>query len=136
LLDDETRDGWIVVYGIRIRHRADAGPTTGDSGRSASRNCLFVLLTRLAQMCVQVDEARRDDQTSSVDHVRLFGNGLAAIEQADDAAVFDQQAAPTGVNLLRGVDYITICNQQLHYWVTLRSRFCLLTGAVSSSAST
>ena len=75
---------------------------------------LFVLLTRFAQMRVQIDKAGRDDQSGGVENVRLFGNLLAPIKQTYDTAVFNQEASTTGVNLLRGIDHVTICNQQLH----------------------
>ena len=75
-----------------------------------------------------------DDQSGRVENVRLFGNGLAAIEQTNNTAIFNQHASTTGVNLLRRIDHVTICNQQLHSWFTLRSRFCFLAAVFLQTA--
>ena len=123
LFDDETRDGGIVVDRIGVRHRTDAGPTAGDRRGRAAGDRLFVLLTRLTQVRVQIDETGRDDQSGCVEHVRVFGRGFRAVEQTDDTAFFDQHVA-TGVDLLRRIDHISIRNQQFHCWGALRSRFC------------
>ena len=64
---------------------------------------------RLAQVRVKIDETRRDDQTGRVQHLDAAGNFLAAIKETDDAAIFDQKIL-AGVNSLRRIDYVAVCD--------------------------
>src|SRR6185503_1084716 len=85
-------------------------------------------------MCVQIDEAWCDDQASCIEDMGVFRRELGAVEQTDDTAFIDQDVA-SGVYLLCRIDHVAIRNQQFHCWGALRSRFCFLTGGVSSSFS-
>ena len=53
--------------GMRVRHRADGREAARGRGARAGRDRLLVLEARLAEVRVQVDEARRDDEARGVD---------------------------------------------------------------------
>jgi hypothetical protein len=56
--DDHLGDGAVVVDGLRVGHRAHHDEAPGGGGAGARDDVLFVLVARLAQVRVQVDEAR------------------------------------------------------------------------------
>ena len=109
LLDDETGHRRVVVDGVGVRHRADARAAARDGRRRARRDRLLVLLPRLAQVRVQVDEAGRDDEARSVEDLRALGPRLAATEQPGHAAVLDEHVQ-AGVDALRRVDHVSVCD--------------------------
>ena len=61
-------------------------------------------------MRVQIDEARRDDQSGSVNHLRAFRSCFRAIEETGDATVFKQKIS-AGVDFLRRIDHVPVCDQ-------------------------
>ena len=61
LLDDELRDAGVVVDRIGVRHARDRGESAGDRRGRAAGDRLLVLLSRLAEVHVDVDQSGRDD---------------------------------------------------------------------------
>ena len=72
LLDHETGHRSVVVYRMRVRHRAHRRKTAGHRGGRAAGNRLFVFLARLAQVHVHVDETGRNNQARRVDNFSVF----------------------------------------------------------------
>jgi hypothetical protein len=70
-----------------------------------------VLLTRLTQVRVQVDEAGGGDEAGGVDDLDVRSFDL--LVDAGDRAVLDQDVE-RGVELLRGIDDARVGNEQVH----------------------
>lgn len=62
LLEDEARDAGVVVHRIRVGHARDGGEPARDRRVDTRGHRFLVLLPRLAQVHVHVDEARADDE--------------------------------------------------------------------------
>ena len=58
LLQDQLRDAGVVVDRLGVRHARHGGEAAGHRRRDAGRHRFLVLLPRLAQVHVHVDEAR------------------------------------------------------------------------------
>ena len=111
-----------VNHWRRVGHGADRGEPAGSSGGSTAGDSLFVILTGLTQMDVQVDETRRNDEAARVelfvgaaaDFIRQSDLSHAAIPQEDvhgrvdlrpridQVAAFDQQARGFAFLVLSG----------------------------------
>ena len=112
---DQLGDAGVIVHRRRIGHARDRGEAAGDRGRRAGGDRLLVLLPRLAQMDVHVDQAGTDHQPRR--HVHDF----AAIRQADrqiapdarDAIAVDEQIE-RAVEAGRRVDHPSAPKQPLH----------------------
>ena len=88
---------------LRLRqggHRADRSEAARDRGRRARRDSLFVFLSGLAQVRVEVYEAGRDDEPRRVEDLDALGCRLTAAEQSSHATVFNQDVA-AAVHILR-----------------------------------
>ena len=70
--------------------QATAGEAAGRRGQGAGAHRLLVLLARLAQMDVDVDQPGRDDQPGGVDRLGALGLVDPAVDPGD-GAVLDQQ---------------------------------------------
>ena len=62
LLQDEQRDAGVVVHRLGVRHAGDGGEAARDSRGRAGGDRLLMFLTGLAQVHVNIDEARCDDE--------------------------------------------------------------------------
>jgi hypothetical protein len=89
LLHDEPDRRLIVDRRIRVRHGADAREATGGRGHGPRGNGLAVLLARLAQMGVDIDETGRDHQPAHIAYLRALWRALVAAH-ARNAAVGNQ----------------------------------------------
>ena len=100
LLQDVFRDAGVVVHRHRVRHARDGREAAGHGGRGAGRHSFLVLLPRLAQMYMHVDQAGTHDEAARhLDHGRArVGRQIAA--NARDAIAVDQHVerpvAPVG----------------------------------------
>ena len=87
-LEDEFGDAGVVVHRVRVRHARDRGESASDRRRGSSRDRLLVLLTRLAQVDVDVDQARADDQTGrNLDDGHIAVDGKISAHTRDAIAV-------------------------------------------------
>src|SRR5690606_10230459 len=86
LREDEADGGGVVDRRVGVRHGADGGEPTGGSGTRARRDRLLVLAAWLAQVDVDVDEPRRDDEAGDVDHLGPVGRRDVA-PHTDDCAL-------------------------------------------------
>ena len=83
-----------VGDGARVGHREDGGVAARCRGRGPGGDGLGVLATGLAEVHVEVDEARQGDQTVGVEHLDV----AARAHRADlpDDAVLDEQVGGVG----------------------------------------
>ena len=83
-------DARLVEGRCRVGHRADRGEAAVRGRRQSGRHRLGVLVARLAQVRVEVDEARRDHDPAGVDPLRVGatepGDGLEDPVAHDDLA--------------------------------------------------
>jgi hypothetical protein len=80
----------VVVDRIGVGHAGDAGEAARRRRPRAALDRLLVLLPRLAQVDVDVDEAGADDAAGGVEGAHPAG-GLDAAADLGDLAVLDQQ---------------------------------------------
>ena len=99
-----------VHRGLRVRHRADRREAAARSRRHARRHRLLVLLARLAQVRVQVDEARRDDPPRRLQHGRP--RAVDVRPQRRDPAVADQHVERR-IDAAARVDHASAADQQV-----------------------
>ncbi len=108
-LDDEFGDRGVIVDRIGVRHARDGGEPAGHGRRRAGRDRLLVLLPRLAQVHVDVDEARRhDERIRQRDDARAFRRQVAA-DRADLCPVDEQVESPVPAG--GGVDDVNVLEQ-------------------------
>jgi hypothetical protein len=89
-------------------------PGTGKKPRSrsgAGHDRFFVRLPRLAQMHVQVDESRSDDQPAGIENLRIVSCHLAGFSDLGDEAIAQENIA-FGIKALRGIDHAAIAEEQ------------------------
>src|SRR5450759_327561 len=72
LADDEAHRRLVVGDRISVRHRANRGESSGRGGPRSGRDRLDIFAPRLPQMTVNIDEARRDDESGTVDYIGFF----------------------------------------------------------------
>ena len=96
--EDVVGDGAVVVDGARVRHTRDRREAAGRRRARARRDGLLVLMAGLAQVDVDVDEARADDLARGVHDLRPRGHRQARPD-ALDLAVGDQHV----LHAVRGV---------------------------------
>ena len=93
LLQNQPRHAGVVVHRLGVRHARDRGKSAGHRRGDAGRDRLLVLLPRLAQVHVHVDEAGAHDQAGrQVDDlgaVRLqigsdLGDAIAVDQHVED----------------------------------------------------
>src|SRR5258708_19539372 len=107
-----------VHYGRGIRHRTNRRETSRSSGSGAACDGFFVALAGLAEVNVQIDESRSDDQTAGI---KLFiGAATDLVRQGNlsDTAVA-QKNVHGRVDLRRRVDNMATFDKN-------RSRFGLI----------
>ena len=91
LLADEAGHCGGVVDRVGIRHAGHAGEAAGDRGARTGQHRLLVLVARLAQMNVHVDQPRGDHAARHVDPVGLDPGESVGRAHLADGAVFHQQ---------------------------------------------
>ena len=74
----------------RVRHGADRGKSTGGSGGRARRDRLFVHLSGLAQVHVQIDKAGSDDESTSIEFLVRTALDFVGSGDFGDATIFQQ----------------------------------------------
>ena len=89
-----------VDRGFGVGHAGDGGKPARQGRRRAGGDGLVVFASRLAQVNVHVDQARRDDFAAGVDDQVL---AVARRVVAGDAAVLDEQIGHA-IQLLAGID--------------------------------
>ena len=102
----------VVVDRIGVGHRRHRGEAAGRSGTGAAFYRLLVLLARLAQVDVHVDQPRSHHQTLGVDDLGATPR-TQALTQPDDLAVLDQDIADR-VEILRRIDDPAAADEELH----------------------
>src|SRR5262249_46520706 len=101
-----------------------------NRGEPAPRGCtrprlnrLRRFLPRLAQVCVQIDEAWRNDQARSIKHLRAGGRAKATrLRDLNNFFSLDEDVARR-VRIRRRIDHAPVLNQK-HWripWVLLRA---------------
>ena len=70
-IEDVLRDGRAVVRRLRVRHARDRREAAGERCRDAGRDRLLVLVPRLAQVDMHVDEPGDDEKPARVERLRL-----------------------------------------------------------------
>src|SRR5262249_15339246 len=65
---DEASDRGVVVNRLRVRHAAHGGEAPAGRGSGACLDSLGRFLAWLAQVNMQVNEARRDDKAGGVEY--------------------------------------------------------------------
>ena len=108
--DDHLRYGPLVVRGKGVGHRADSGVAARYGCASSGGDGLLVLLPRLAQVRVQIDESRDDDEARGIDH---FSSLSKFFPDFRDLAIFDEDV-DFGVEALARIDNATVVNQNSH----------------------
>src|SRR5207253_1338363 len=89
-LHDVAGDESAIVHRLRVGHAADRGEPTGGGRAGAALDSLRMLETGLAQMNMNIDEARRYDKARGVEHLGLrMGKVLA---DGGDLAIHKQDA--------------------------------------------
>src|SRR5208282_1404748 len=94
------------------------GESPGGGGGGSGGDRLFVVLSWLAQVNVQVNESGGDDQAASVEF--FVGAATNFVGQSDlgDAAVA-QQHVHGGVDLRRGIDQVAAFNEETLVFLTV-----------------
>ena len=81
----------LSLTGFGVRHAGHRGEAAGDRGRGAGRNRFLVLLPRLAQVHVHVDETRdRSRAGRNVDDLGAVGERPQIAADLRDAIAVDQ----------------------------------------------
>jgi hypothetical protein len=109
LLEDELRDTGVVVDRIRVRHARDGGESARDRRRGTAGDRFFMLLPGLAQVHVNVDEARRDDPAAR-DLEYLGAIDRKVLPDALDLPVFNQHIE-FAVPAVGGIDHAPVLQQ-------------------------
>ena len=89
LTNDEADRSLIVRHRICIRHRAHCREAAGRRGPCATRDRLDVFPSRLSQMAVNIDEARRHDAFGAVDDFGVVGQLDAPADRFDYAGGYE-----------------------------------------------
>jgi hypothetical protein len=101
-LEDRAGDARGVVDRLGVRHRAHRGEPARRRRPRACRDRLLVLAPGLAQVRVQVDEARAHDAAERVQDRRALG--VEPLAHAHDAPVLDAHVR-RAVDVVRRVDH-------------------------------
>ncbi len=96
-----------VIHGAGVGHGADGGKAAGGCGHGAAGDRLFVGLAGLAQVNVNIDEARCDDESAGVEAFIGATAQLARRSHFRDTAVFEQEVV-FPLELLGGVNEETV----------------------------
>ena len=103
LLQDVLGDAGVVVHRIGVRHAGDGGEAAGHRRGRAGRDRLLVLLARLAQVHVHVDQARaHDERAGDLDDGRPGVDRQIAADPGDPIAV--DQHVEHAVPAVRRID--------------------------------
>ena len=109
---DVLADRPVVVDRLGVGHTRHGRKAAGGRRQRATADGLFVLLPRLAQMDVHVDEARGHHLTRGVHHFGTPGPGDFLVHPGD-VAVFHQYLV-RAVQILARVNHPPAAKQQLH----------------------
>ena len=90
-----------VDHGLRVRHAADRGESSGSSCRSAGGDRFFVALAGFSQVNMQINESGSNDQSTGVE---FFMRGTARLARR------------------RNFSHLAVAQQDVHERVDLRSR--------------
>jgi hypothetical protein len=111
-IDDVVGGGGVVIDGLGVGHARDRREAARGRRAPARADALLVLLARLAQVAVQVDEARRHPAAGRLDHERVVDAQLPADRR--DPAVCDQEIADL-VALGRRVEHARSAHEDLRH---------------------
>ena len=100
-----------IVHRLGVRHAADGGEPARRRRPRPALDGLGVLETRLAQMHVHVDEARRHDHPRGVEHLRLRRGEIR--RDARDPPVHNQHVRHA-VRVRRRVDHPSVPDHDRH----------------------
>src|SRR5262249_52084157 len=103
LCADVVSDRPVVVHGLGVGHAADRREAAGRGRSRARRDRFLVLVTRLAQVHVHVDESRTHPLAGCVDFRRALRRREPAAD-ARDLAVLDQHVLD-GIDRPCGIDH-------------------------------
>jgi hypothetical protein len=112
LLQNELRDPGVIVDRVGVGHAGDGREAARHRRGRSGRDRLLVLLTRLAQMHVHIDETGDDEPPArDVEHLGAIDRQVAT--DSCDAPVFDQDVE-RAVALSGRIDDASPLQQQLH----------------------
>ena len=119
LLQDVACHRRAVVDRMGVGHAAHAREAAARRGAGAGDDVLLVLLARIAQMAVHIDEARRDDLARCVHHLHALGAQVFA--DAGDFSIPDQNIH-NRVNAVLRIDHAAAANENriVHPYASLR----------------
>ena len=109
---DVVGDGAVVVDREGVGHAAHGGEPAGRGRARPAGNGLLVLVARLAQVGVDVDEAGADDLARRVDDGGP-GVGIEGLADPRDPSLGDQQVLDR-VHPRRGIEDAAISDQEIH----------------------
>ena len=96
---------------LRVRHATNGSESSGSSGSRAGRDGLLVTLPGLAQMDMQVNEARSDDQTTRIEFLVRRTARFARRRDLSHLPIA-QQNIHRGVQLRAGINKPPALDQQ------------------------
>ena len=109
----------LVVQGrFGVGHAADRREPAGDGGRGAAGDGLFLLVARLAEMHVNVDQPRRDEAPRGVDQAIGFARGSTPIPATFPSRI--EQIRPL-LQFLRGIEDRAVLDQDAGHNLTFMS---------------
>src|SRR5262249_34345981 len=128
LFENETRDRRVVIDRVGIRHATDRGESASHSRARSRFDGLLVFEARLAQMHMQVNEARSNDQSRGVKSFNTICPDIFV--NHCDFAVLNQEITAS-FKSLRGVNDCAVANQQSRH--NLNSRLIAVFRSVYGS---
>ena len=111
-LEDAIGDRDVVVHRVGVRHAGHRGEPARGGGAGPALDVLLVLLARLAEVDVHVDEAGGHDEPPGVQDL-VPGPGDDLGRGADDPPLLDEEVEPP-VGPIRWVDEPSAFNEQWH----------------------
>ena len=124
-IDDEARDGRVVVHRLGVRHAANGREAAARGGKRAGLDGFGIFLPGFAQVHVHINEARRDDQAGGVEDFRAVGTSDFSRRGDFGDALAVQQNVARRIGLRRGIEHAAVLNQKHGQipWVSLRLSF-------------
>ena len=109
---DVLGDRAIVVWRRGIGHTGDGGKATGGGSQRARAHGLLVLLPRLPQVDVHVDQTGSHHQSRSIDDLGVLGARNLLVHPGDPP-VLDQHLEQT-IEILAGIHYPAAGDEKSH----------------------
>src|SRR5262249_47585590 len=109
---DVVGDRAVVVHGVRVRQAAYGGEPARSGGPRTGCHGLLVFVARLAQVHVDIDEARADDLAARVDDLGA-GRRREVPAEPFDLTLGDQDVL-NGVEVVRRIDDAAAPQQEAH----------------------